>query len=81
MESQTPMEIECAHCGNKNLQQIPGVWTPIPMNESGLIQGPAIPMVVVGCPQCGFVSMFSPQALKPQPFPEPPAQPEQGESK
>lgn len=64
------MEIECAHCGNKQLMQVPGTWTPMPIGENGLIQGPAVPAVMVGCPSCGFLSLFSPQSVIPQPFPE-----------
>jgi len=25
---------------------------------------------MLGCGQCGYIQMFSPQAVKPQPFPE-----------
>lgn len=64
--------IECAHCGNKQLSQIPGTWTPMPMGEKGLIQGPAIPVVMLGCPRCGYLQMFSPQAVKAIPFPKGP---------
>lgn len=64
--------IECAHCGNKELAQIPGTWTPMPMGEQGLMQGPAVPVVMLGCPACGYVMMFSTQRIKPQPFPENP---------
>lgn len=63
------MEIECAHCGNKQLMQIPGTWTPMPMGENGIFQGPAVPMVILGCPNCGFIQLFSPQAIPPAPFP------------
>lgn len=63
------MEVECAHCGNKQLTQLPGTWTPMLTEGKGVIQGPSIPMVVIGCGNCGFVSMFSPQAINPQPFP------------
>lgn len=64
------MEIECAHCGNKQLMQIPGVWSPMAMGDNGPIQGPAVPVVMLGCPSCGFIQMFSPQAVKPAPWPE-----------
>ncbi len=64
------MEIECAHCGNKQLAQIPGTWTPIAMGEEGPIAGPAIPLVMMGCTKCGFMMMFSPQAVAPAPWPE-----------
>lgn len=64
------MDIECAHCGNKQLVQIPGVWTPMPLSEEGLVSGPAVPVVMLACPQCGFLSMFSPQVVQPAPFPE-----------
>ena len=47
------------------------------MNESGMFQGPAVPVVMLGCPSCGFIQMFSPQAVKAQPWPEPPAGDEQ----
>lgn len=72
------MEIECAHCGNKQLMQIPGTWSPMPMNENGMFQGPAVPVVMLGCPSCGFIQMFSPQAVKAQPWPEQP--PEGGQA-
>ncbi|MFO7273567.1 MAG: hypothetical protein DIU55_001715 [Bacillota bacterium] len=73
------MEVECAHCGNKKLAQLPGQWTLVPLNEKNQpFPGPAVPVVVVGCPQCGYVQMFSPQAIKPKPFPERPRQ-QQGE--
>jgi hypothetical protein len=52
--------------------QIPGTWTPLALAEEGLMQGPAVPVVMLGCNQCGFVQMFSAQAVKPQPWPEPP---------
>lgn len=68
------MEIECAHCGNKQLSQVPGTWTPLGLGEEGLMQGPAVPVVMLGCNQCGFVMMFSAQAIKPQPWPENPPQ-------
>lgn len=70
------MDIECAHCGNKQLMQVPGIWSPIAMNEQGPVNGPAVPVVMLGCPKCGFLMMFSPQAVQPQPFPEQPAQEE-----
>lgn len=70
------MEIECAHCGNKKLMQIPGQWTPLALNEQNQpAPGPAVPIVMLGCPACGFVQMFSPNAVKPQPFPENPPTP------
>ncbi|HWI52872.1 MAG TPA: hypothetical protein VNT01_12110 [Symbiobacteriaceae bacterium] len=68
------MEIECAHCGNKQLSQVPGTWTPLGLGEEGLMQGPAVPVVMLGCNACGFVMMFSAQAIKPQPWPENPPQ-------
>jgi hypothetical protein len=68
------MDIECAHCGSKQLMQIPGTWTPMPMSEEGVVQGPAVPVVMLGCPACGFIQMFSPQAVKPQAFPDRPAE-------
>jgi hypothetical protein len=68
------VEIECAHCGNKQLVQIPGTWTPVPIGEDGPIQGPAVPVVMLGCTQCGYLQMFSPQVIKPVPFPENPEQ-------
>lgn len=68
------MEIECAHCGNKQLMQIPGTWTPMPVGENGIIQGPAVPVVMLGCTKCGFLQMFSPQAVTPQPFPDQPGE-------
>lgn len=64
------MEVECAHCGNKQLMQIPGTWTPMAMGENGIMSGPAIPLVILGCPSCGFISLFSPQAIAAQPWPE-----------
>jgi hypothetical protein len=63
------VDVECAHCGSKQLQQLPGTWTPLLTEGKGAIPGPSIPMVVIGCPTCGFVSLFSPQAISPQPFP------------
>lgn len=72
MDEQQQITVECAHCGNKRLSQIPGTWTPLPMGEKGLIQGPAIPVVMLGCPKCGYLQMFSPNAIKPIPFPEKP---------
>lgn len=68
------MEIECAHCGNKQLSQVPGQWTPLALGNEGLMQGPAVPVVMLGCNQCGFVMMFSAQAIQPQPWPDPPAE-------
>jgi len=68
------LEIECAHCGNKKLVQIPGQWTPMALGIEKGQQTPVIPLVLLGCPKCGFVSLFNPQAVKPQPFPERPAQ-------
>lgn len=69
------MEIECAHCGNKQLVQIPGQWTPMAINgENTVIQGPAVPVVMLGCGTCGFIQMFSPNAVKPQPFPDRPTE-------
>ncbi len=50
--------------------QIPGTWTPMPLAEKGLVQGPVVPVVMMGCPKCGFVFMFSPQVVPPRPFPE-----------
>lgn len=72
------MEVECAHCGSKELIQIPGVWTPMPMNEQGIVQGPAVPVVMLGCQSCGYIQMFSPQVIQPQPWPEAPPQDGQG---
>lgn len=68
------VEVECAHCGNNEVSQVPGVWTPMPMNEEGLVQGPVVPVVLLGCSRCGFLQMFSPQAVAPQPFPQPEAE-------
>jgi hypothetical protein len=68
----TLVEIECAHCGNRQLMQIPGTWTPIAMGENGYLQGHAIPLVMLGCPECGYIQMFSPSRVKPVPFPEQP---------
>jgi len=69
VDEQQQITVECAHCGNTRLQQIPGTWTPLPMGEKGLVQGPAIPVVILGCPKCGYLQMFSPNAIKPIPFP------------
>lgn len=74
------MQVECAHCGNQQLMQIPGVWTPMPMSEEGVVQGPSVPMVLLGCPQCGFIMLFSPQAVQPQPFPAGPEGQGEGEN-
>lgn len=69
------LEVECAHCGNTKLAQIPGQWTPLALNEKNQpYPGPAVPVVMLGCPKCGYIQMFSPQAVKPKPFP---ARPEQ----
>ncbi|BAD40825.1 hypothetical protein [Symbiobacterium thermophilum] len=69
------IEVECAHCGNRKLVQLPGQWTPMPLNENNQpFPGPAMPVVLLGCTRCGYVQMFSPQAIKPKPFPERPAQ-------
>lgn len=70
MAEDEKIQIECAHCGNSNLMQIPGTWSPLPMGDNGFIQGPAVPIVMMGCPRCGFLQMFSPQAVQPLPFPE-----------
>jgi len=64
------MEIECAHCGSKKLIQIPGTWTPMPIMPQATTPGPAIPLVILGCPTCGFIQMFSPEAIAPHPFPD-----------
>jgi hypothetical protein len=66
------MDLECAHCGNKELTQVPGAWTPLALGENGLMQGPAVPLVLLGCNKCGFIQMFSAQAIQPQPWPENP---------
>lgn len=76
------VEVECAHCGNKKLAQVPGVWTPLALNEkSQPVPGPAVPVVMLGCPTCGFIQLFSPQAIKPKPFPERPAEQAKAEAK
>ena len=75
MEKQQAIQIECAHCGNQQLMQVPGTWTPMARGEEGLMQGPAVPVVMLGCPKCGFLQMFSPNVVKPQPWPQQPDQP------
>lgn len=64
------VNIECAHCGNKQLNQIPGVWTLMPMTQEGLQTEPLVPVVVLGCPTCGFLQSFTAQAIRPIPWPE-----------
>lgn len=70
MFSLAQSHIECAHCGNQELQQIPGVWSPLVLTQEGQVPGPAVPVVMLACPQCGFIQMFSPQRVQPAPFPE-----------
>jgi hypothetical protein len=68
-------EIECAHCGNKSLMQVPGAWTPLPLGIEGKAPGPVVPVVLMGCPACGYIQMFTAQAIAPEPFPEEPPGP------
>lgn len=72
-------EIECAHCGSKQLVQIPGAWTPLALGEEGLMQGPAVPVVMLACNECGFIQMFSAQRIQPAPWPERPPEGQPGE--
>ena len=52
----------------------------MPMSEEGVVQGPSVPMVLLGCPQCGHIMLFSPQAVQPQPFPAGPEGQGEGEN-
>jgi hypothetical protein len=48
--------IECAHCGNQELQQIPGVWSPLVLTQEGQVPGPAVPIVMRRRPVVLFVT-------------------------